>query len=503
MMRESPMPVDQIGPPSSVAAAPGAKIGSGGGVRRRAPSVPPLLSARYKTWLVLVLLFVSTLNFADRAVLSVLAQPIKEDLRLTDADLGMLQGLGFAILYSVLGLPLGWLAERVSRKRMIAICVALWSLMSAASGVASSFATMLLSRVGVGIGEAGFQPPTSSLLADHFGTNRRASILAILALGAPFGLLAGQSIGGWVASQWSWRAAFVVLGAPGLLVAMIVLFGLREPPRGLADGRVETGAAPSLRVVLAELWSKPSFRHLLVASTVAGFTYNAVSQFVLPFYLRSFGLPLAVVGVVFGTIGFTSNAPGMLIGGFGFDWLSRRDIRWLLWGPAAMLILGMPLYAGAFASARPGMSFAFIWFSNFVVASYIAPTGAAVQNLAGPRMRAMAAALFAMTTGVIGAGLGPTVLGLASDYFAGHAFHLGDFLASCPGGRGTVKALDGACRAASSQGLRSALVWVQIVYVWAAAHYLLAARTFRQDLYVPAANGGSERPAAAHLEHER
>jgi len=222
---------------------------------------------------------------------------------------------------------------------------------------------------------------------------------------------------------------------------------------------------------------------------VSGFAYNAVSQFVLPFYLRSFGLPLAVVGVVFGTIGFTSNGSGMLIGGFGFDWLSRRDARWLAWGPAAMLILGMPLYAAAFASTRAGTSFVLIWFSNFVLASYIAPTGAAVQNLAGPRMRALAAAIFALASGVLGAGLGPTVLGVVSDYFAAHAFHVGAFIQSCPGGRAAVgasRALDAACRAASTQGLRHALIWVQVVYVWAAIHYLLAARTLRQDLYASA-----------------
>ena len=462
----------------------------------------PLLSGRYKAWLIFVLVLVSTLNFADRAVLSVLAQPIKEDLKLTDADLGMLQGLGFAILYSVLGLPLGWLAERASRKHLVAICVAVWSIMSAACGFASNFASMLLGRVGVGVGEAGLQPMASSLLSDHFRADRRGSTLAIIALGAPFGLLVGQSIGGWVAAEWSWRAAFVVVGAPGLLVALVVLFGLSEPPRGLVEGRIAVGKPPSLKVALAELWSKPSFRHLLFASTVSGFTYNAVSQFVLPFYLRSFGLPLAVVGVAFGTIGFTSNGLGMLVGGFGFDWLARRDRRWLAWGPAAMVIVGMPLYACAFASTHAGTSFALIWLSNFVLASYIAPTGAAVQNLAAPRTRAIAAALIALAVGVIGAGLGPTVLGMASDHFAAQAFHHGGFIASCPGGRAPSSALDAACRTASSQGLRRALVCVQIVYVWAAIHYVLAARTFRRDLYDPLAGDSSEGPVAAHLQHE-
>jgi len=449
------------------------------------PSTHPLLARRYRTWLVVVLLVVSTLNFADRAVLSVLAQAIKEDLKFTDADLGMLQGLGFAILYSILGLPLGWLAERVSRKGVIAVCLAVWSLMSAACGFASSFAAMLACRVGVGIGEAGFQPPAYSLVADHFSANRRSSILAILALGAPFGFLVGQSVGGWVAAHWSWRAAFVVVGAPGLLIALIVWCTLREPPRGLADGRIDSGAAPAFRAVMTSLFSKPSFRHLLMGAMVSGFTYNAVSQFVLPFYLRGFGLPLALVGTVFGIVGFTSNGLGFILGGFGFDRLSRRDSRWLMWGQAILILIAMPLYAGAFISTRSNLSFCFIWLANFTIASYIAPTFAAVQALAGPRMRSIATALLAAATGIIGAGLGPTVLGVVSDHLAAAAFHAGDFIASCPGGRGPSGAamtLDAACRAASSQGLRRALIGVQIIYVWAAFHYVLAARTLRRDL---------------------
>jgi MFS family permease len=496
------MPIDPSRPPSGSAAMPAAMADSIDGARSPASGTHPLLSGRYKTWLVVVLLIVSILSFADRAVLSVLAQAIKEDLKLTDTDLGMLQGLGFAILYSVLGLPLGLLAERVSRKGLIAVCVAVWSVMTAACGFASGFVSMLACRVGVGIGEAGYLPLSSSLVSDHFGAHRRTSILALLALGAPFGLLVGQAIGGWIAAEWGWRAAFFALGPPGLLVALIVCFGLREPPRGLVDGHVATGKPAPLKIVLTHLWSKPSFRHLLVAFTVSGFAYNAVSQFVLPFYLRSFGLPLAVVGAVFGLIGFTSNGLGMLIGGFGFDWLSRRDGRWLVWGPAAMLVVAMPLYAGAFASMRPGMSFALMWFSNFALASYIAPTQAAVQNLSPPGMRAVAAALMGAAVGVIGAGLGPTVLGFASDHLAAQAFHHGSFITSCPGGRGPPGAVDAACRAASSHGLRTALVWVQLVYVWAAIHYLLAARTFRQDIYDPARDSGSDRSAAAHLKHE-
>ena len=450
----------------------------------------PLLSRGYRTWLVSVLVLVYTLNVADRSILSILAQPIKEDLKLTDTDLGMLQGLGFAIFYSVLGVPLGWLAERVSRKGLIAVCIAAWSLMTMAGGFATNFFTMLMARIGVSIGEAGFQPPSSSLVADHFTSGRRGSVLALIALGGPFGFLLGQALGGWVAAEWNWRAAFFALGAPGLLAALCVWLTLREPPRGLAEGQVTTTEPPSMLAVVRHLWSMPTFRHLLVALTVTNFTLNAVAQFVLPFYLRSFALPLALAGAVFGVVTFSSNGLGMLLGGFGVDWLSRRDVRWSLWAPAIAVVLAMPFYLAAFASTGGWTAITLIWAANFMAIIHFAPTAATVQNLVGPRMRASTAALVALISGMLGAGLGPTVVGIASDAFAAQAFALGDFLQSCPGGRAATGAplgLDRACRAASTQGLCEALMAVQIGFVWAATHYLLAARTLKRDIYRPAA----------------
>jgi predicted MFS family arabinose efflux permease len=446
-----------------------------------------LLARGYRIWLVAVLLLLSTLNFADRAILSVLAQPIKEDLKLTDAQLGMLQGLGFAILYSLLGLPLGWLSERVSRKNLIAVCVAIWSFMTSACGLAGSFASLLLGRVGVGIGEAGFQPPTSSLVADHFEPRRRGTIMAIILLGSPLGFLVGQSLGGWVASTWNWRVAFFALGVPGLAAALITWLTLKEPPRGLVEGRIAADAAPSLKDAIKVLWGKPAFRHLLIGFVVAGFAMNAVAQFVLPFYLRSFNLPLATAGALFGAVAFSSNGLGMLMGGLGFDQLSRRDARWPLWGPAAMLTLATPLYLAAFASHALTVSLAFIWFANLTMASHLAPSLSTVQNLAAPRMRAMATALVWLAMGLIGAGFGPTLMGMASDWFASRAFALGDFIHSCPGGRalsGTDAALDLACRNASMQGLRTALLCGTAFFLWAALHFLLASRTVKRDLHV-------------------
>jgi len=454
--------------------------------QRSGASGHALLTRGYRFWLVTVLLLLSTLNFADRAILSVLAQPIKEDLKLTDTELGMLQGLGFAILYSLLGLPLGWLSERVSRKNLIAVCVAIWSFMTSACGLAGSFVALLLGRVGVGIGEAGFQPPASSLVADHFEARRRGSVMAIILLGSPFGFLVGQSVGGWVASHWGWRMAFFALGVPGLAAALITWLTLREPPRGLVEGQVKVGAAPPLKDAVVTLWSKPAFRHLLIAFVIGGFAMNGVAQFVLPFYLRNFNLPLATAGALFGVVAFSSNGLGMLLGGFGFDQLSRRDRRWPLWGPAIMLALATPLYLAAFASHTVAVSMSFIWFANLAMATHLAPSQSTVQNLAAPRMRAIATGLVWLMMGLIGAGLGPTLIGVASDFFADRSFAQGGFIHSCPGGRappGADVALDAACRAASMQGVKMALICGTVFFLWAALHFLLAARTLKRDLY--------------------
>ena len=474
--------------PSPEMAAPAAE-------RPAAAEDHPLLRDGYKRWLVFVLLLVSIFNFADRAILAVLAQPIKEDLHLTDTDLGILQGLGFAILYSVLGIPLGMLAERMRRTRLLTACIAVWSAMTVACGFATSFTTMLLGRIGVGVGEAGAQPITNSLVSDHYPPSRRASVFSLILLGSPLGFLLGQSAGGIVASHWGWREAFYVMGVPGMIVALLILFTLREPPRGLVDGTAKAAVeipAPSLREVLRYLFAKRAFRHLLAGFVIVSFTMNAIANFVLPFYLRGFDVPLATIGVLFGVVSFFSNGIGMLLGGFGFDALGKRDIRWTLWGPALGMVICIPIYFGAFISHELYLSLAFIFFGNMALATFMAPTWASMQNLAGPRMRATTSAVGALAIGVLGAGLGPTVVGFLSDRFASSSFAGGNFLASCPGGRGSDgigTALDGACLSASADGLRFALISVLGVFVWAAFHYLLAARSLRRDLYDPKEEG--------------
>jgi predicted MFS family arabinose efflux permease len=462
----------------------------------------PLLAPSYCRWFMTVMLMVMIVSFADRAIISVLAQPIKEDLQLTDTDLGIIQGLGFSILYACLGIPLGILAERASRKLLIAASITVWSIVTALCGAATNFFTLLLCRIGVGIGEAGVMPPAVSLISDQFPPSRRGSMLGVLNLGAPIGFLVGQVLGGWIASQWGWRMAFYVMGVPGVLFAVLVLLTLREPPRGLVEGTLTDSKTPppSTMEVVRYLFAKPAFRHLLIGFTLANFTMNAIANFVLPFFMRGFDVSLAEVSLLFGVVTFTSNGIGMLLGGFGFDWLRKRDLRWPVWGPGITLLAGIPFYLAAFYSRNYYVSMAFVWLGNMTVVTFMAPTLGSMQNMAGPRMRAMTSALSAMIVALFGAGLGPAAVGFMSDHIAGRIYPAANFISSCPGGRapgGPGSAADTACLAASGDGLRYALMIMLVVLIWASYHYFRAGRTLRRDLYRPPVDDG--RPAHASV----
>jgi predicted MFS family arabinose efflux permease len=451
-----------------------------------------LLSRGYTTWLLAVLLIVSSFNFLDRAILTSLAQPIKEDLKLTDGQLGLLQGLAFAVIYSVLGVPIGWLAERTRRLGIIAVCVAVWSAMTVLCGFAANFIQLFFCRVGVGVGEAGFLSPTSSLLADHFKANKRASMLAIIMLGTPIGYLIGPTLGGWISQEWTWRYAFMIVGAPGLIVSALVFFTLKEPPRGLAEGQVRPKEpAPSIPSVIKHLWSLPTFRQVLLGGAIAGFSLNAIGQFSNPFFVRVHHLNFRDAGLTFGLISFFANGIGTLLGGFGVDWISKRDQRWAVWGPAVGLVITPAVYLFGFSAPTLAVAIPLIAVGNMMLITFYTPTFATVQNLVGPRMRASAVALFSLVFSMVGAGLGPTVMGMISDAYAQLAFGAADFKAACPGGmgpKGAAHAVDLACRGASSDGLRHALLTVQVFFLWAAVHFVLASRTLKKDLYqAPAA----------------
>ena len=448
-------------------------------------SETPKFSRGYRAWLLAMLVLVSALNLADRQGLAASSQALKLDLKFSDSQMGLLQGLPFALFYTLMGLPLARLAEHRSRTRIIAACLGLFGVMAALCSTAQSFGRLVLFRVGVGIGDGGFGPPVASLIGDHYPMARRASAMAIIWVGAPLGVVFGSVMGGWLAQHYGWRMTFIVIGLAGVAVSLLVLLTLREPARGAFDAAgAARGPPPPVLAVFRFLLAKPAMRQTLIAAALAGMAMNGIGQFLNPFLARNFFLGPAEVGRLLGLIAGVSMASGLLIGGFGVDWVGRFDKRWYVWGPAAGLLLAAPLFiVGLNRSSLPSTVVIMI-FAHVAMFLYYSPTLAIAQNMVGANMRASSAFVVSgLVLGLVGIGLGPTIVGFLSDRFAVHAY--APYLASCPGGRapaGSLPALADACRNAGATGIRQALMVMALLCVWSALHYMLAARNLRRDL---------------------
>ena len=266
----------------------------------------------------MLLMLVYTFNFIDRMIIVTLGQAIKVDLQITDAQLGLLQGLAFAVFFTTLGIPLARLAERFSRVNIIAVCLALWSGMTVLCGAAANYAQLFLYRMGVGIGEAGCSPPAHSLITDLYAPGSRATAISIYSLGIPLGMMFGAMAGGWIADELGWRQAFVIVGLPGVVLAVMFKMVVKEPPRGFADGvRAEPAAAtPPLGDVVRKLFGNASFVHMLAGATLITFVAYGTGTFTQPYFHRAFGLSYTQVGLIFGLIGGAATGAGIILGGF-------------------------------------------------------------------------------------------------------------------------------------------------------------------------------------------
>ena len=406
-------------------------------------------------------MLVFIVNYIDRQILAILLPAIKADLDLSDTQLGFLTGLAFAGFYVIMGIPLGRLADRWNRRSLIAICLALWSVMTALCGLAVSFLHLTLARVGVGIGEAGATPASHSLISDYYPAKARASALAIYNLGISIGVLFGFLAGGWLNEFFGWRIAFMAVGLPGVLLALIVRFTLREPPRGYADGIVDDAEIPPLKSVLAYLWQCKSYRHMMLGSGLTSVGYLALMQWSPSFLSRSFEMGSGEIGSWLAPAIGVSGGLGTLLGGVVVDRLGVRDSRWSAWVPAVALCVSVVPAALAFLSASAAASVALLTIPLFLYPIHFAPFSAVVQGLASLRMRSVMVAISGLLTNVIGLGLGPQVVGIGSDLLSD---------------------------AYGVESLRYALLGTTAVFgLWAGLHFLLAARTLRQDLQRAAA----------------
>lgn len=413
------------------------------------------LSPARARWVLAVLVGVYALNFVDRNLLAVLLQPIKEEFGASDTAMGLLTGFAFALFYAAAGIPIARFADRGSRRALMAAGVALWSLLTAASGLTRSFAQLAAARVGVGIGEATTTPAAHSIISDCFPPERRTRAIAIYNLGASAGIFFGLFLGGWLAESLGWRRAFVIVGLPGLAVAVLVRFGLPEPPRGALEGRRDSEPAPPLRATVAHLLSLRSFAHLCAAAGLYGIIAYGATLWSATFMLRVHGLSYAEVGLQLGAVIGLAGAAGGLLSAQLCDAMAQRDPRWQVWIPALAALIGIPCLVLFALAPGPRAALAAFAAVNFLSIVFAAPTYALAQGLAGLRMRAQAAAIVLFVLNLVGLGLGPLLIGMVNDALTPR---FGD------------------------EAIRYTLAGVAGVYAWGVLHSVAAGRTLRDDL---------------------
>jgi MFS family permease len=368
----------------------------------------------YSSYVLFALFAMYTFNYLDRFVLSMLIHPIQQELGASDTMMGFLSGPAFAVLYAVAGLPIARLADRASRRTILAVCFALWSAFTAWSGFARSTAELAIARIGIGIGEAGGGAPAHSLLSDYFPPHARARALSIFQLGVYAGTFLGIYAGGVLAESIGWRGTFYAAGLPGLALAIVIGLTVREPARGRFDGRVASDA-PSFHAAMQALLALPSYRWLALGAGLASFAGTGFGAWVPTMFVRVHHMSLAEVGRTYAWFNVPAAMVGTLFAGWLADRLGRRDARWLLGVAALGVALSLPFLLAIclWPDAHTAMRFAIP--SGLLGAGWAPAVYAAAQNLAPPRMRAMAASLLVLSLTLLGQGLGPQIVGLLND----------------------------------------------------------------------------------------
>jgi MFS family permease len=365
-----------------------------------------------------VLLLVYILNYLDRQLVSILAEPIKKDLGLSDTQLGLVTGFMFALFYTTFGVPVAWLADRTRRTTIVAVACGLWSLFTGACGLAANFFHLMLARIGVGVGEAGGVPPSYAILSDYFPPKRRGLAMALYSLGIPLGTFLGGAFGAWAAGRFGWRGAFLSLAIPGILVAIALPFLVREPQRGrLDEDKGEDGGAPLLASI--GLFLKSASLVLVTLgcafSAVVGYSLQSWSP---AFLMRVQGATLADVGAVYSPLIAVSVAAGIFGSGWVVDKLGAKSLRAYPLVPAAAFVLAFPLYLAAISVHDWRLSVALMAVPQGLTFTYLAPAVAVVQNLVPPNRRSTASAMLLFVLNLLAVGCGPLYVGAVSDFAA-------------------------------------------------------------------------------------
>jgi MFS family permease len=402
----------------------------------------------------IMMCLVYTLSISDRYSISTVLEPIRRELHLSDANIAFLTGVSLAIFYVIFGFPLSWLIDRRSRRNIIGVCLIAWSLLTAATGIARNYWQLLWARIGVGVGEAGGTPGANSMLSDFFPASRRPMALSVFSLGAPLGAWLGSQVAGSIAYRFGWRAMFLALGIPGVLVGLLVLCS--EPRRGCLDECEDRGAAPSFHETMSFMWRQRSAVHSILAQAVSALWGWGLMWWTPAFLMRSYSLDVAQAGNILGPVHLFGGSLAMV----GSTWLlSRRwlsDERRVLRLLALNIALATVVTAIIYSSHSLALTKALFWLYIPSIYIYLGPGFGILNNLAQPKMRAMYCATLLFLANVCNLVIAPQMVGLLSDWFAPH--HL-----------------------ANAESLRLAMLCLVPTGFWAAWHYWLSARDVLQD----------------------
>jgi len=490
----------------------------------------PVYSVGYKRLVLALLVTAYTFNFIDRTIIATIGQAIKLDLKISDTQLGLLGGLYFALLYTLLGIPIARFAERFSRVNIISGAIVIWSAFTALCGVATSFLMLGAFRFGVGVGEAGLSPPSHSLISDYFEPKRRASALSIYSFGIPLGTMLGAILGGYLAQNFSWRIAFMIVGVPGVLVALAIKLLVKEPPRGHSEPEaapttadavtfVEPAKPPAtIRGELSEIWAvmkilfaKWPVVNIVLGVTLASFAGYGAGQFIPPYFIRTFHLNYAQVGLLTGLAGGFSSGLGTLVGGFLSDKMSKLSARWYALIPAIGLAVATPLYMSIYLAPSWQIATVLFLIPGVFAYTYLGPTFGVVQNMVDTRRRATATAILFFFLNLIALGGGPPFIGWVIDHFASFHFthpdasgffqSVGGFISAprevfqhaCPGGvgpKGGAAAVDAACKSSLVLATRHGILIAYLFMLWGAGHYFLASIGLKEAMSKARADRG-------------
>ena len=375
----------------------------------------PLVSKAARRYAMVILAIVYMFNFVDRQILAILLPQIRDEFGTSDAYLGFLSGTAFALFYVTLGVPIAQYADRCNRRNLIAASVALWSAMTALSGLAANIWHLTAARIGVGIGEAGCSPPAHSMIADYFPPEKRSTAMGFYTLGISAGIMVAYLAGGWVAQNIGWREAFFVVGIPGLLLAAVVRFTVKEPQRGASENRAASGRQAQLGEVVRFLSSRRSFIHMATAAGLSSFVGYSVISFLPSFMVRSFDIEIAVLGRWLGLILGIAGGAGFFFGGYIADHLGRGSHRKALNFIAVTILITTGLLAMMFLAETSSMAMLLFVLPAATMNVYLAPVLSQAQSLVALRMRATTSALVLLIINVLGLALGPLITGSLSD----------------------------------------------------------------------------------------